>query len=541
MREFRVMCTAAVLASFTVGTAWAQTSPEPRALAPSHGTSSPASESEAPTQPSYEFGDPNVGLDGMPLSGYHSGKFYLRNRSDYFRLYLGGRLHIDSLNYFGTGVEHTDLKSTILLRRARVEIGGELMGHWQWEIQVETGPTGFSNSSGTEQSSAAPAGTDPTATTATYAPVQTPQYKTEPIHAYVNYRASNLFNFQFGQFNLPFTAENRTSTNQITFMERAMPSRAWGVPGVKDIGAEVWGHLDDRLVYWSWAVVQGDGQNRPNADNRAATAMRVYTRPLARGKSPLQKLQVGASFRYGMHDKNHVAYDYPSMSTQSGYRFWTPTYTDSVGAGRRVHIIPSGAQLGIAGELRVPYDRFDLRSELVYLKNNTREGVDGFQNRYTERFGTMKGYAYHVTLAYWLLGKPGLTGDPGDRQPPIVKLDKPDPGVPPHAVEVAVRWEQLNANYESASRSGVADEKNVDGDIKVDALSFGANYWASRHLRVSLNYVLNMFPDSAPTSEATEEQRAMAPGNRIRKGLDDDARSSAHSLHEVAARVAVAF
>ena len=67
------------------------------------------------------------------------------------------------------------------------------------------------------------------------------------------------------------------------------------------------------------------------------------------------------------------------------------------------------------------------------------------------------------------------------------------------------------------------------------------NYWASRHLRVTLNYMLNMFPDSAPSSDATSDQRAMAPGNRLSTGIDDDARESAHTLHEISARVGVAF
>jgi phosphate-selective porin len=514
-------------------------------LAPSHGAPPPAPPAEAAPQPVplpapvYEFGDPNVGVDGHPLAGYHGGLFYLRNRTDYFRLFLRGRLHLDAYNYLGPGVGHTDLKSTLLVRRARMELGGEILGHWQWEVQIEAAPTAFSNATGASQSSAAPAGTDPTAQTATYAPVQTAAYSARPSNASLSYRASDAFNIKVGQFNIPFTAENRTSTNQITFMERALPSRVWGTPGVKDIGAMVWGHLDKRTLFWSWAVMQGDGENRPNADNRAMTAARVYTRPLASGKGPLELLQIGASFKYGMHDKNYVAYDYASMGTQSGYKFWSPGYTDSVGSGRRVHVIPSGAQVGVAGELRIPYDRLDLRSEFVYLKNNTREGVDGFQNDYTERFGTMKGYAYHVTAAYWLLGKPFLTGNPGDRSVARLKLDKPDPGVPPHGVEVALKWEQLKANYDSAARSGVADDKNIDGDIRMNAVSAGVNYWASRHLRVTVNYVLNMFPDAS--AKGSPEQRAKAPGNRIAAGIDDDARESASTLHEVAARVAVAF
>ncbi len=523
-----------------------------RALAPSHGTPvppPPPNEQEhkdntkdpPSTATSYQIGNANTGVDGYPLAGYHAGKFFIRNRTDYFRLYLGGRIQLDFLNYFGPGVRHTKRKSTLSVRRARIELAGEMMGRWQWALQVEAAPTAFNNASGKEQISAGPAGSDPNADTPSYAPIQTAAYRTRPVLAYVNYRATDMLNVQVGQFNLPFTMENRTSTNHITFMERALPTRAWGAPTVKDIGVRLWGHFKNRSLNWSWAVVQGDGMNKPNADNRATTAMRVYTRPLVASDSFLKQLQMGASLKYGMHNKNDVAYDYPSMSTQSGYRFWKPFYTDSVGTGRHIHIIPSGAQVGVAGELRVPYDRFDLRGELVYLNNNTREGVDGFQRDYTERFGKLKGYAYYVALSYWLLGQPGLTGHPGDSGPARIKLNQPNLGVPSHAVELALKWEQLSANYEGAARRGIPDDKGADGDIRLNVLSLGANYWASKHLRVSANYILNYFPDSAPASEATSSQRAMAPGNQIGKGIDNNTRQSAHTLHELAARVAVAF
>jgi hypothetical protein len=296
------------------------------------------------------------------------------------------------------------LKSTVLLRRARIELGGELMRDWQWELQTEFGSTAFSNANGATQTAAASVGVAPTAQTARYAAVQGAQYSARPISAYVNYRASPLLNVQVGQFNVPFTMENRTSTNQITFMDRAFAARSWGAPTIRDMGVMLWGATTNNTFYYSGGLFQGEGENRPNADNRGLIATRVYTRPLANSEGPLSGLQVGGSFKVGMHDRDYVAYDHPAMTTQGGYRFWSSTYTDGVGAGRLVHIIPSGAQLGVAGEVRVPVDRFDLRGELVYLKNNTREGVDGYQLTNTERFGTLKGYAYYVSLSYWVWG-----------------------------------------------------------------------------------------------------------------------------------------
>jgi hypothetical protein len=137
---------------------------------------------------------------------------------------------------------------------------------------------------------------------------------------------------------------------------------------------------------------------------------------------------------------------------------------------------------------------------------------------------------------------------PGYENPSHVDLHKKD-APPAHAVQLLVKWEQLNVKYSSADRSGIADPMaNIDGDVKVNAFSFGANYWASKHVRLTLNYVLSTFPDSAPVKATamggpvqSSSQRAVAPGNTLDIGVDDAARNNAHVLHELLGRVAVAF
>jgi len=106
-------------------------------------------------------------------------------------------------------------------------------------------------------------------------------------------------------------------------------------------------------------------------------------------------------------------------------------------------------------------------------------------------------------------------------------------------VQLLAKWEQVHLNYESASRAGTADAKNADGAIKVNAFSLGVNYWASKHIRLTANYVLDVFPDS--TAGGSSANRALAPGNTLAKGLNDGARAGAHSLHEFLLRAAVAL
>jgi phosphate-selective porin len=495
-----------------------------------------------------EMPTPLAARDGKPLAGYHAGTFYLRDRFDNFRLYVGGNLHLDSLNYFGSGVSDTSLKSTVQVRRMRLTLGGEILGTWQFLVQPEWGSTTFDNVDGRNERSAADAGKSPDRSSAVYSPVQAGVLRASMADAYINYGPMQLFNLQVGQFQVPFTMDNRTSSNSTTFLETSLASRALGAPLARDLGIMAWGALNKNLFYYSAGVFLGEGPNRPNADNRADFVMRYYARPFARAAGAIKEAQIGFSFKYGMRDKNRVAYDYPAMTTQGGYAFWRPNYTDSVvdpsssnTKGRFIHVIPSGAQTGLAAELRVPFNRFDLRSEFVYVHNNTREGVDGFQVAHSERLGTIKGWSYYVQLGYWIWGKPFLTGAPGEARPPRLDLNRPDPGVSPQAVELAVKWEQLRVSYDGASRDGAVDKKSIDGDIRVDAFTVGANYWATRHLRVSLDYIYYSFPSSTAGSSGTggAGQRALAPGNQ--QSVNADARVNAHALHELSARVGFAF
>ena len=82
----------------------------------------------------------------------------------------------------------------------------------------------------------------------------------------------------------------------------------------------------------------------------------------------------------------------------------------------------------------------------------------------------------------------------------------------------------------------------------MNVFQLGANYWATKHIRLTVNYNANMFPGAAPSSASkagdatwTSAQRAVAPGNTIDKGVNDDARNSASVLHELMFRFAVAL
>ena len=496
--------------------------------APSHGETKPPPETgasapaasngggEQPAAPVVQEGNTDAGFDGKPLAGYHSGGMYIRDRADFFRLYPSYRIQLDSRHFAGPGVEHTGLKSTLMVRRAALYLRGEILNHWQWEMMGDFAPSGIDST-----------------------PAQQPKYQAKPVVVLINYRFSDLVNLQMGQFVLPFMAENLTSNNLTPFLERSFIASSFGIPNGIDIGLMAWGNLPKDKVFWSVALVQGDGSSRPNIDKSWTVVSRVFTRPLVSGESELRNMQLGISFRYGAHDKRYVLYDYPSMRTRNGFVFWKPKYQGGDASRPATHVIPSGDEIAVAGELRLPFNRFDITSEYVYVHNQTREAYEGAQATNSERFGVMKGHGYHITWSYWFAGKPFASGVPGNRRPKRVNLQKPEESSSDHSLELLVRWEQLFANYESAARAGTPDSKTRDGDIRVNVASLGLNYWAMKHLRLSVNYGLNMFPRASAATST--EQRAQAPGNQIAAGLDDDARNSAWLLHEFSTRVGVWF
>ncbi|HEX3851026.1 MAG TPA: hypothetical protein VHW01_08675, partial [Polyangiaceae bacterium] len=169
-----------------------------------------------------------------------------------------------------------------------------------------------------------------------------------------------------------------------------------------------------------------------------------------------------------------------------------------------------------------------------------REALDGLEATPSSRFGSLRGYSYYVEFGYWPLGNRDINGLPGVQNMPHVDFKKPDPA-PERALQLLAKWEQVRLNYSSARRAGSADPNNIDGDIRVNAFSLGANYWLTKHLRVTVNYILNVFPDSEPGPTQSATQRAQAPANALTPGVNDDARNKDHVLHEALARFAVAF
>lgn len=499
---------------------------------------------------------PVTPLDPMsaPVSGFHNGLFYLRDHKDVFRLYVMGRVHVDGVSFYGPGISQlgpdSALKTTLQLRRARPELAGEFFNDWQWSLSVDLAPTSNDNPAAKTASRSCSVNPTTSAETCTDVtnPVEAPLQRPAATDAFINYGPTPWTNIQVGQFLIPFTMENRVSDNTTPFLERTMVSRSLGTPFTRDIGAMFWGQEPAGRLYYTIGIYNGDGANRTNADNRFDVVGRVFARPFAPDKKSLfQYAQIGVSGRFGSRDPKLVGYDVPSLTTEGGYVFWRGTYKDS--QGRTVHIIPSGDQGAFGADLVVPVgSRFDLSGEMVYATSHTREALDGYQlSPFTERTTSLKGYAAYGIASAWLLGTRDIIGAASYGKP--LHVDLTEPAKPAtRGLQALAKVERLHLTYAGA-RSGELDAKTPIGEIDVWSLAFGLNYWATRHLRVGVNYTYYDFPSSAPltasgpgTSVQTGKQRAVAPAQALATTAgDNEARSNGHTLHEVQLRAGVQF
>jgi hypothetical protein len=429
-----------------------------------------------------------------------------------------GRVHADFYDAFGPGLSGLAPGQAVpqgfSLRRARLELGGEFFQQWQWQLGAEFAPSAADNVAATTDSLACKVNgtTSYLSCNPQENPVDNPSSKPAPTDAFVNYAPSPWANVQMGQFYLPFTLENRISDNTTVFLERALVIRTVAVPLQRDIGAMFWGESPDRVLYYTIGIFDGDGPNRPNPDGRFDVAGRAFIRPFGKWTGDgIRWAQIGASFHGGSRDGTKVGYDMSPLTTSEGFTFWKTTYTDSL--GRLIHVIPSGAQTAVAGDVYVPVGNFDFTAEFVYADYDTREAVDGFQlSPFTERLGDLKGYGYYAQATYWVFGDHHVIGHPSYARPIHLDFTKPQER-PAHGLQLAARVDQLALKYEGSSRGGADDGKTPTGDVNVTSFALGVNYWATRHVRVSPNYTYYALPSRSPVS----------------------------TLHEVSARVGVQF
>lgn len=466
-------------------------------------------------------GSSSHAAEGPPLAGWH-GKFYLRDKDDNFRLYPGGQLQVDFQAWAGSGVDGsartaggTALPPRFVFRRGRLDLSGELLKRWSFTIQFDAGvPSG---SGGADLALGQVASSRP---------------RISPASVFIDYGLCDCFHLTVGQVRAPVSLENRTSDTSLVLHERTVMTRGLVAPNERETGVMVWGDLFEKALSYELMVAGGDGNNRPQEDSRFDFMGRITVRPFG-SIDLIEKAAIAVNARHGDRDQYGVGYDYPGIVSSQGLDLWAPTYVDS--QDRLIHIIPSGAQNQIGGDLRVPIGPFDLRGELHYVVNNTREAVDGFELTPTnaERLGRVSGWGTYGAVTWWALGDEFISGDPGVQRPVTVNLKKKPELKRGLAVSALVA--AIVADYDGNARGGEDDAltPGSEGDPRssLDVLQIAGNvsYWHTRHVRLGLEY-------SAYLTGGTDDGLPHVPGN-----LGDTADPTDGLVSEISSRIQVVF
>jgi hypothetical protein len=312
---------------------------------------------------------------------------------------------------------------------------------------------------------------------------------------------------QLGQFDAPFTLENRTSDRYLDFVHRGPAVRAFAIPENKDQGVMVHGTNPDRNFYYSAAVLNGAGPTVTGVDDKLDVMARAWIAPFSfHDPDGLRGITVGGSAWTG--DRSHGPV-LASQTTEGGHValdpsvYWVPPPSDLV-------VREQGRLRAFALELDAPFaHRFGVRFEWT-TKHQPLSAFDvTTPGRDMLVAGlTLSGWSTYGEAWAWVLGDNRMLGVPAEAglQLPLRYSDL-ERTSRKHGVMLAARIDYVDERMTpgpSAVRNGLG--VSADGDTKLTSLMFGATYWFTRRARLNLNYVYNRIGGTTPYALGLESR-----------------------------------
>lgn len=487
--------------------AWAEPAP---ALALAPAPAGPARPHPAPPT--------TANLADPPLAGDKDGLLYLRDPSDRLRLYPRAELALDGHGFRGDNADTlsasdagVDLGPRFFVRHARFELGGEVFKRLAFGASFDLVANPALDG----------------------AQADGRQTRVALVDAWGSVEAGRGLSLRMGVFQAPFSLENTTRTNDLALMEKNLATR-FVVPGQKVLGAAI-SSASNRNVLRVDVGVFGAESLDPGRFERSFDGIgRVSFHPVTSGV--LREFQLGLSARAGARNLRDSRGDLGAITSGQGFAFWRPTRVSA--DGRTLHVMPSTGQQALGVELRLPiFSNVFVRSELSWVRRNTRESFGGDENALSERRGTLDGFAWYAEASVWPLqlfgiieGEMPIFGD----YPRSEHLEVATLSVPPnrYGLEVAFLIAEVNARYRSALRGGVEPTPALGEDIEVRQYTLAINYWHTRRFKLSLNLSSYHAKGSGSTKNLAVVPANLGPA---------DERSNGHSLGEIGARTTLGF
>ncbi len=348
-----------------------------------------------------------------------------------FKLRIGGRIQLDGA-FIGEDSDVSDVfgsvPSGVEFRRARLSIDGLLYDRFEFKTQYD-----FADGE--------------------------PRFK----DVYMGVRDIPVVgNFRVGQFKEPFSLEELTSSNYITFMERSLPTIF--APS-RNVGLALFSTaLDKRMTWAVGAFRAADDFGRSIGDSEFNATLRLTGLPWYEDKGR-QLLHLGASYSFSNPADNTVRFrERPEAHI-------SPRYVDT-GNFSAKNLNRVGAEAALV------YGPLSVQGEYVHAFVN-RDSVAGAD----PQFNGFYGFA-----SYFLTGehRPYSTSSGTfGRVKPKKNFLNGEGGL--GAWEVAARYSQLDLN-----------DEGIDGG-KLGDFTFGLNWYLNPNYRVMFNYVFADLKDVGDT------------------------------------------
>lgn len=288
---------------------------------------------------------------------------------------------------------------------------------------------------------------------------------------------------QAGQFDAPFTMENRISDRGLDFLERSTLARTLAIPENKAQGAMAHGTNAARSYYYAAGAFLGNGQTDGMGRAWVAPLSFLHVPELVRG------ITVGGSLRLG-HARGGTAL--PAQSTQSGFVFFDPhtRWLDGTDV-TDVNLRTRGNMGAVALELNSPLGhKYGGRFEWT-IKREPLEAVTTSNGEMPVVHGGMAldGWATYGELWCWVLGDDRIVGEPDLQLPTrLGTLGLPRSLRALTGVMLAARIEYLDETLAAGSDQVAAANVISAGNTSATTLTLGANVWFARRARATLNY-----------------------------------------------------
>jgi len=373
---------------------------------------------------------------GKLLAGFKGWTPYIESADGQHKIEFHGRVHVDmrayeegSRNLDGNrsnlSPTRSDLLTNFRLRRARLGVDATFFKYLDFKVEGDFGEQG------------------------------TPFILTDG-YGELNYWKE--LRIRGGQFKVPFSFEELTSSRFIDFVERSVVNNL--VPA-RDVGAMAHGSLFGGMLEYGAGIFNGTGQNTFETNDSKDFAGRLLVRPFQlMGIPALQKLFQGRT------DGRFVFF--PRIPTR-------------------------GDRIRYGGEVVYAFGPFGLYGEYVRTEEERNLGPGG------TNLGDLEGQGWYVASTFFVTGQEKVHGKAPKVKPANFRTG--DFG----ALELVARYAQLDFDSDGALPGPSPSGGGKAGANKVDALTVGFNWYLSPNVRLMFNWVQNWFENDRMTPITGED------------------------------------